>query len=248
MTADVLPRHGHILLIGGQRCGTTWLQNLLAGHRDIRLPLVARPEPKFFLDDVDHGRYDELFPQVGGSWLLDKSTTYLERGDAAGRAAQCVPDAWVVVILRDPVARAYSNWSFSTVNGLEDLPAESALTEEAEGRGWTGLSTSPYHYLRRSRYAALLEPWQQAFGDRVIVIQHERAIADSGPSYVEQRLAPIGLEPAVGWVTPPEPANVSAGLAPIDPALQTRLAACFRDDSSRLAPFGIDRTLWTVSE
>ena len=190
MTAAVLPRHGHILLIGGQRCGTTWLQNLLAGHRDIRLPRVARPEPKFFLDDVDHGRYDELFPQVGGSWLLDKSTTYLERGDAAGRAAQCVPDAWVMVILRDPVARAYSNWSFSTANGLEDLSAEAALTEEAEQRRWTGLSTSPYHYLRRSRYAALLEPWHQAFGERLIVIQHERAIADSGPSYVEQQTRP----------------------------------------------------------
>lgn len=248
MTAPEPSGHRHLLLIGGQRCGTTWLQNLFAGHEDIRLPRVPRPEPKFFLDDADHGRYDELFPKVGGSWLLDKSTTYLERSDAARRAFECVPEAWVVAILREPVARAYSNWSFSTVNGLEDLPAETALTEAAEQRSWSGTSTSPYHYLRRSRYAALLEPWQQVFGDRMIVLQHERAIADSGRSYVEQQLAPIGLEPSLGWTTTVEPANVTTGLPAIDPALRTRLADYFREDSSRLAAYGIDRTLWTITE
>ena len=74
----------HLLVIGGQRCGTTYLHGLLDEHPEIAMARPARPEPKVFLSDELSGR--------GGSGtarrtsrtptdekvLGEKSTSYLE--------------------------------------------------------------------------------------------------------------------------------------------------------------------------
>lgn len=186
--------HHHVLLIGGQRCGTTWLGNLLGAQPATRLTSVVRPEPKFFLDSDDHGRYDALFAEVGGPWWLDKSTTYLERADSAVRARSAVPGALVVVVLRDPVERAYSNWRFSTVNGIEELSFDDSLATDAQARQLHSLSTSPFESLRRGRYAELLRPWFAEFGTNIVVLQYERMTARGGAEYVATRLESMGLE------------------------------------------------------
>ena len=40
---------GHFLVVGAQRCGTTYLHDLLAAHPEIAMARPARPEPKAFL-------------------------------------------------------------------------------------------------------------------------------------------------------------------------------------------------------
>jgi hypothetical protein len=237
-------KHRHLLLIGGQRCGTTWLQRVLADHHDVRLPKVLRPEPKFLLDDDRHDRYDQLFAPGGGSLLLDKSTTYLERVDAAERAARCVPDASVIVIVRDPVQRAISNWRFSLANGFEDRSLDEALSETAEAREWQGLSTSPFQYLRRGRYADLIEPWSRAFGDRVVVIQHERAVAVSDSAYLVERLSVAGVKPQTGWPRLIGAVNESPTEGKPDESLLQRLGDYYEEPNERMRQYGIDLALW----
>ena len=59
-----------------------------------------------------------------------------------------------------------SNWRFSTDNGLEERPLETALRENlAEAAEWDRASTSvsPFAYLERGRYEQHLEPWFAAF-------------------------------------------------------------------------------------
>ena len=62
--------------------------------------------------------------------------------------------------LRDPVARAVSNWQLSTAHGLETRPLEQALVENLDGPARRGTpattSVSPYAYLERGRYAEQL--------------------------------------------------------------------------------------------
>ena len=47
-----------------------------------------------------------------------------------------LPGAPLLVVLRDPVRRAISNYRFSTQNGVDDLPISEALRAEAGERSW----------------------------------------------------------------------------------------------------------------
>ncbi|MGH3355028.1 MAG: sulfotransferase family protein, partial [Nocardioidaceae bacterium] len=162
----------HLLVIGAQRCGTTYLQALLDAHPDITMARPSRPEPKYFLsaEAGEHG-LDEYrtryFSHAAGEALLgEKSTSYIEHPEAAGRATEVLGRAAIVVMLRDPVDRAVSNWRFSVVNGLEDRPLEEALAENLEStQTWDPETTSvsPYAYLERGRYDGYLDSWYAAF-------------------------------------------------------------------------------------
>ncbi|WP_310962616.1 sulfotransferase domain-containing protein [Nocardioides terrisoli] len=162
----------HLLVIGGQRCGTTTLHGILDSHPDIAMARPVRPEPKVFCSDeatdrglewyratwFSHARDEEL--------LGDKSTSYIEDPLAPARAARMLGDPEVVAILRDPVERAVSNWRFSTDNGFEDRPLEVALRDNLANSGtWdrAATSVSPYAYLERGRYVDHLAPWLDQF-------------------------------------------------------------------------------------
>lgn len=239
------PDHRHVLVIGGQRCGTTWLASVLSTHPDIRSTTSTRPEPKFFLDQDDHARYDELFPASGGGWYLDKSTTYLERSTAAQRAHACVPDAVAIAVLRDPIERVHSNWRFSVAHGVESLSFEDSLTDEAQQREAPGLSTSPFASLRRSRYTELLEPWAAEFGTSLLVLQYERMLGPRGEEYLAERLSQVGMTIPVGWPVRSPKMNEAPAAEPPGTEVRARLREYYRADCERLADdFGIDLALW----
>ena len=146
----------HVLVVGAQRCGTTYLYRVLDEHPEIAMAKPARPEPKFFLDaekcrkglawyEATYFAGAEDLPVHG-----EKSTSYIESPEAAERAAAMIPDAHALVMLRDPIDHAISNWRFSTESGLENRPLEQALTENLERpQPWdrSRFSVSPFAYL-----------------------------------------------------------------------------------------------------
>ncbi len=173
----------HLLVIGAQRCGTTYLQSLLEAHPEITMARPARPEPKVFLAEasVERGRdwyHRTFFGHATDERLLgEKSTSYIEVPDAADRARRVLgEDTLILALLRDPVARAVSNWRFSTDNGLEQRPLETALRENLDHAAeWDSAATSvsPFAYLERGRYDQHLEPWFAVFPStaRVVFLQ-----------------------------------------------------------------------------
>lgn len=169
----------HILVIGAQRCGTTYLHDLLAGHPQIAMARPARPEPKVFLSDELSGRgrqwyVDTFFSHAGPDQLLgEKSTSYLEYADAARRARDVLGDPLILVQVRDPIARALSHWAFSTDHGFESRPAVNVLEANLEGPlPWDPAksSVSPVAYLERGRYTDYLGPWLEEFGGDVKIL------------------------------------------------------------------------------
>ena len=201
----------HLVVIGAQRCGTTYLHDLLADHPQVAMARPARPEPKFFLADdvVDRGVgwYDATYfghATAATRVLGEKSTSYLERPDAPGRAVSVLGDPLVLVQLRDPVERAISNWAFSTSGGLEERPLADALRAELRGevRAWDPdrTSVSPYRYLARGRYADELVPWREALGDRLHVTFLEEVTTDRDALTDVYRF--LGVDPdhrPAGW-------------------------------------------------
>ena len=192
----------HLLVIGAQRCGTTYLHSVLDAHPEIAMARPARPEPKAFLrPDIEERGLDwyhaQYFAHAEHERLFgEKSTSYIEHPDAASAAAKLLGAAGIVALLRDPVARAVSNWQFSTASGFEDRPLRQALTENlTTARSWdaSATSVSPYAYLERGRYAAYLDAWYCEFGDDVHVRFFEELVGR--PDAVADLYAVLGVAP-----------------------------------------------------
>jgi len=98
-------------VIGAAKAGTTWLQSQLQANPAIYMP---DPEPHFFSREYCEGlaQYREWFaPALASDRLLgEKSADYLSHPEAPTRLAEANPNAKLVVQLRNPVDRAYSDY------------------------------------------------------------------------------------------------------------------------------------------
>lgn len=232
-----------LIIPGGQRCGSTWLASYLGSHPRVSQALPLRPEPKVFLDPeadaVTWWRRCAPPADRAAQWVLEKSTSYLERPETVLRIDRHLPDARVVVILRDPVERAISNWRFSVANRLEDRDAAVALDPDlvepddrhgavragtAGSAGTAADTIRPRHYLQRGRFAEVLGPWVDTLGDRLHVVVLEELLAD--PAVGEGLCGALGLSPEA--TAPQEPVNASADPAPIPGAVRDRLGEYYR--------------------
>jgi hypothetical protein len=174
-------------LIGGApRSGTTWLYWLLDRHPGVYMAKPVKPEPKFFLvDDLYRLGLDHYartwFADVGGARLAgEKSTDYLESAAAAARIARDLPDVKLVFILREPASRAYSNYLWTRMNGLETEEFETALRlEEARERSLPERLrfARPFSYISRGMYAEMLRPYFDRFPrEQMLIVRFEDII------------------------------------------------------------------------
>jgi hypothetical protein len=225
-------------VIGAQRCGTTWLHDRLAAHPEIAMARPARPEPKVFLstDPVDPGDYRaRFFGHAGDATLLgEKSTSYLESETAPDRVAETLAEPQIVVQLRDPVARAVSNWSFSRDHGVEQRSLTEALGANLAGPlPWdrAASSVSPFAYLERGRYAADLARWWDRFPVHVQFLEEQ--LAD--PGLIGVLFGWLGVADDVRPDTGADPVNASSAVGDdLDPKLVTELRGYFRDSDAAL--------------
>lgn len=158
-------------IIGAQRSGTTWAYKMLEQHPEVVMAKPMRPEPKYFLrDDVSTenlAAYEKAhYAKRDGYVCGEKSTSYIESRTAAARIAANYPDAHILVLLRDPIERAISNFRFSTRLGFETDTIEHAFLHEDERRDefdMLRVSSSPFAYLRRGEYIRYLRVYREFF-------------------------------------------------------------------------------------
>lgn len=165
-------------IVGAQRCGTTLLYDLLSRHPQILMNEPVKPEPKFFLNshDFDNGETYYLqkffagYEDAGIKVLGEKSTSYLEYGVVASRIKAMFPTAKIVVMLRDPVERALSNFYFSTMNGIEKRELSiDIFSSNTNSYDYTS-SVSPFAYFERGLYHKYLRDYLNVFGSNLHVV------------------------------------------------------------------------------
>jgi hypothetical protein len=177
------------VVIGAQKCGTTFLYQLLVQHPYVR-PAFAK-EVHYF--DLNFRRgdnwYRSHFPlhiNNGRKYITGESSPYyLFHPHAARRASAVVPDAKLIVLLRNPVDRAYSHYQHQVkrVGGdaRETLTFEEAI--EAEERilpvEVSKMIQDEHHeslvhrtrsYLSRGIYVDQLLAWSSFFQRRQMLI------------------------------------------------------------------------------
>ncbi len=119
------------LIVGVPRAGTTSLAAYLAAHPDVFM--AEGKELHFFNGWHDRGLewYSRQFETSRPVTQRGEATPgYLYRADAIDRLSQTVPGAKLIVVLREPVDRAYSHFWLNRWRGIEPMTFEAALAAE----------------------------------------------------------------------------------------------------------------------
>jgi Sulfotransferase family len=175
--ARIRPALPDFLIVGAPKAGSTALHEALAAHPQLYASPVK--EPKYFMSedrppdpagqrgpgDAHSARewvwrrseYERLFRAAPHGQLRFESTPfYLWQRASHERIASAVPHAKLIAIIRDPIDRAFSNWTHLWADGLE--PEADFLTAcRAEARridaGWAPF----WRYLDLGRYGQQLQ-------------------------------------------------------------------------------------------
>lgn len=210
-----------MLIVGAPKAGTTALHAALARHPQVYASPVK--EPKYFMcadapppayagPGDAHSQlewvwrredYAALFADAPPDALrLESTPFYLYLAGARRRIAEELPEARLLVVIRDPIDRAYSNWMHLWVDGLEpidDFVAAWRAEDERVAAGWAPF----WHYRRLGRYGEQLADLFARVGrERVLVLRYWQLV--SQPTETLNRVARfLGIaEDQIGTVPP----------------------------------------------
>jgi hypothetical protein len=184
MTAIAKP---NFFILGAAKAGTTALAAYLSQHPQIYMSPVKEPhffalenENPAFLDSGDAARavtnwenYLKLFVESRGEKAIgEASTTYLHSEKAAKGIYDRFPNARLIVILRQPIERAYSAFvMYRRESREENEKLLDAIDYEHLGKHYAGESGV---YLARGYYSQALMTYFDLFGrDNVKVYLYE---------------------------------------------------------------------------
>lgn len=176
------------LIVGTARAGTTALYHLLAQHPQVFMSQVKEPCFLCFSENelrFKHGKfrfavrnytdYCSLFKKASnGQQKGEASTPYLYLfNHSIATAKQYFKDyrkIKIIIILRNPVERAFSQYSWRRRDGREPLSFESAIEKEQERKNKS--YSFDYFYIDRSYYYDAVKAYKENF-DRVAVFFYE---------------------------------------------------------------------------
>ena len=99
------------LIITGRKCGTSGLALSLANHPDFAGAVPK--EPLYFEQEYgDIKGYEKYFQGINEKkkWIFDARSRLLSTPLVTRRIAQTIPDAKIIVLVRNPIERAFSSW------------------------------------------------------------------------------------------------------------------------------------------
>ena len=173
--------------IGAQKCATTWVYRIVEDH-----PQALLSDPKelhFFSSNFDRGYqwYEQHFPQTHTAKAVGEySTSYIYSADAAARAHAYEPKLRLIVTLRDPVARAFSNH-------LHEVRAGHITSAD---RSFEACEIDNPMYVAQSRYAEQLKKWLAHFPVEQMLVLFQEEI-ESAPGDQAARLYRfLGIDPS----------------------------------------------------
>ncbi|XP_067100538.1 heparan sulfate glucosamine 3-O-sulfotransferase 3B1b isoform X2 [Osmerus mordax] len=163
------------VIIGVKKGGTRALLEFLRVHPDIR---AVGAEPHFFDRNYENGLewYRELMPKtLEGQITMEKTPSYFVTREAPARISAMSRDTKLIVVVRDPVTRAISDYT-QTLSKKPDIPTFESLTFKNRT---TGLIDTSWSAIQIGIYAKHLDNWLQYFPmGQILFVSGERLISD----------------------------------------------------------------------
>ncbi|HET9919099.1 MAG TPA: sulfotransferase domain-containing protein [Ktedonobacteraceae bacterium] len=265
------------LIIGGQRCGTTSLYYYLTEQTGIARTL--KKEVHFYDDHYAHGLrwYRAQFPTTFQKYYTERirkqhfmtgesSPYYLFHPLVPERLAAVTPQAKLIILLRNPIDRAYSQHWLTTLEGDETLPFEEAIEREEErvagemekliasgkigNDGYKSYKLRHYSYLTRGIYVDQIQRWMNFFPREQFLILKSEDLYGNPTAIVKQALEFLGLPESAAragsqefkqYREPNKKGYQNEQKPPkLKPEVRTRLVEYFKPHNARLYKF-LDR-------
>jgi hypothetical protein len=195
----------NFFLVGAAKAGTTSIYAYLSQHPAVFFPAIKEPhfftqvrpapEQQFLIDAVSsRSRYLRLYVRAAGHGVIgDASPSYLWHPEVPRRIRAAVPQAKIVIVLRDPVERAYSHYLMDYREGAQNKSFFEALVEDMRRsrKGW-GVS---YLYYELGLYAEQIERYFETFKlERVKVLMFDHFRRDPGAT-LREVAGFLGIDP-----------------------------------------------------
>jgi hypothetical protein len=243
------------LIIGTQKGGTTSLADYLTAHRDVA-PSKCK-EVHFFDNDFDRGTdwYRSHFPlsrrhrlrlMLGRRVLASDATPYyLFHPLAASRCRALLPEARIIIMLRDPVDRAYSHYHHQVRHGHEFFSFEQAIDAEPSrlAGDWERFQADPlyrsfnyqhFSYLARGVYFPQIQCWTKCYPkEQILVLSSEQFFERPADEY-QKVLRFLGLKE---WHLPNYPPQHVGKYRPMSGATRSRLVAYYAEHNRNLREY-----------
>ena len=239
------------LVIGAQKSGTTSLSSYLAQHPDLRTSFYK--EVHFF--DSGTGMYGDNYAK-GENWyrahfplrsrrresqqIFEATPMYLFHGKAAARIRETIPTAKLIVVLRNPVARAVSHYRHTRARRHEPLPMLEAMHAESDRIGtalhamdFENQDVRRFSYKSRGLYAEQLRRYLHHFpANQLLVISSDELFADT-PDTLRRIFEFIGVQPDVA-INDLRPLNTAKDQSPVPDGVHQYLEEYFRGPNDEL--------------
>lgn len=193
------------LIIGAQKCGTTSLYAQLCEHP--KIGSAFEKEVRYFNNHYEKGLnwYKAHFPLRVTKRLVgwkdgiglksgEGEPSYLPNPVVPQRVFDLIPNVRLIVMLRNPVDRAYSHFQHRSRRGREPLSFEQVVAADKERlrNGWSNLPTADnkrlgnlhYSYLPRGIYVDQIRSWMSIFPrEQFLIIRAEDFFSDAQTIY-----------------------------------------------------------------
>lgn len=220
----------NFLIAGVQKGGTSALWKFLQYNPEISMSKVKEPgyfSSKEFSDTPNaiadyHHQWSKLSAQKKA--IGEASDQYLLFPEAAERIKRYNPSMKFIIVLRDPVKRAYSQYQMQSLNGTAPGAFEDLVLEEIEN------PNSPYVYLKKGLYAKQLREYFNYFPrEQFLIIRNEDLLSQHNKVMKEIQDF-LGVTPIV---IPPKIIHHNEYF-PIDPQIESVLRKVFIPDITEL--------------
>ncbi|NXA38344.1 HS3S4 sulfotransferase, partial [Eudromia elegans] len=163
------------LIIGVKKGGTRALLEAIRAHPDVR---AVGTEPHFFDRNYEKGLqwYRSVMPKtLEGQITMEKTPSYFVTNEAPKRIHSMAKDTKLIVVVRNPVTRAISDYT-QTLSKKPEIPTFEVL---AFKNRTLGLIDASWSAIRIGIYALHLENWLQYFPlSQILFVSGERLITD----------------------------------------------------------------------
>jgi hypothetical protein len=189
-------------VIGGtQKGGTSALDSFLRQHPQISMPETRKElhffdRDEYFAGKPDYKKYHAHFrPDADDRAIGEATPIYMYWNTAPSRIWSYNPGMKWILVLRNPVERAFSAWNMETKRGAESLSFPEAVEqEEARCREALPLQHRIFSYLDRGFYAHQVRRLHRIFGsDQCHVLLNEDLRANHGET-LRKTFAFLGVD------------------------------------------------------
>ncbi len=275
--ARVAPSHApSVFIVGAQKGGTSSLHAYLIQHPQLSGGIDK--EVHFFDRDDHYARgvswYESRFispPFRKAQHYIDATPDYMYRDRAAQRMAKLYPSAKIVLILREPVSRAYSSWNMyrdfqitrkhlpllvqsgylsdrennlrKVLYEVDSFPSfEEAVALELDYIDMDSKHQEP-SFVRRGFYMDQIEEMLKFFKKEDLLILGQNELKTQPVDTLNKVLKHIGMSDSDWNFLEPAVKNARAYDAPINPETAQRLAELYKPHNDRLFAF-VGKPLW----